>query len=265
MDDWTRILLVGLVVFLTHALEGITGFGCTVLAMPFVVMLTGLGTAKPVLAVLAWLLAGYIVTVSWKKIVWHEFYFIVFYVGVGLPVGMLIYKYLNEDALKGLLALVMISVGIHGFMKTLRSKRTNTTKEPSRHVPKNIFMRIVLFLGGIVHGMFATGGPFVVIYASRAIPNKSLFRVSICLLWVVLNTVLIFGFTFIDHVWTTETTTTLLLSLPFLAAGMLLGDFLHHHVSEYYFRLIVYGVLFASGWVFVYEVSHQLFFSTTGI
>jgi len=262
--NWTQMLLVGLVVLVTHALEGVTGFGCTVLAMPFVVLLLGIHVAKPVLAVLAWLLAGYIVAVSWKKIVWKEFYFIVLYVSLGLPIGMAIYKYLNEDALKGLLSLVMIGVGIHGFMKTWRSHRRNgtpgRTPEPLRPVMKNPFMRTILFLGGIVHGMFATGGPFVVIYASKAIPDKSLFRVSICLLWLTLNTVLIFGFTFIDNVWTPESTGILLLTLPFLVAGMLFGDFLHHRVSEYFFRLIVYGVLFVSGWVFVYEVAHHLFF-----
>ena len=260
--SWTQMLLVGLIVFVTHAIEGITGFGCTVLAMPFIVLLLGIHVAKPVLAVLAWLLAGYIVAVSWKKIVWKEFYFIVLFVGLGLPVGMVIYKYLNEDALKGLLSLVMIAVGIHGFVKTWRSHRRNSTPgrtpEPFCPVPKNLFMRTILFLGGIVHGMFATGGPFVVIYASKAIPDKSLFRVSICLLWLTLNTVLIFGFTFIDNVWTPDMTGILLLTLPFLVAGMLFGDFLHHRVNEYAFRLIVYALLLGTGFVVMYGVVVRL-------
>jgi uncharacterized membrane protein YfcA len=263
MDDWTRLLLVGVVVFLTHALEGITGFGCTVLAMPFVAMLLGLKVAKPLLVVLAWLLAGYIVTVSWKKIVWKEFLFILLYVGIGLPVGMAVFSYFSENILTVILALVMLTVGFQGFVKTWKSSKGGSTiqpSEPSRPVPKNLFMRGTLFLGGIVHGMFGTGGPFVVIYASKALPDKSLFRVSLCLLWATLNTVLIGNDLYSGNVWTPETCKILLLMLPFLAAGTLLGDFLHHHVSEYYFRLIVYGVLFASGLVLFYNVSQKLFF-----
>ena len=262
MDYWTRIVLVGVVVFLTHMLEGITGFGCTVLAMPFAVMLLGLHVAKPILVVLAWLLAGYIVFVSWGKIVWREFLFILLYVGIGLPIGMAIFSYCPEHILTGILASVMIIVGVHGFIKTWKSAENNRTTQTSARTqpaPKNMLMRSILFVGGVVHGMFGTGGPFVVIYASRALPDKSLFRVSLCLLWLTLNTVLIFQ-SFADNVWTPETGTILLLMLPFLVTGMLLGDFLHHFVSEYYFRLIVYGVLFASGLVLFYNVSQKLFF-----
>ncbi len=39
------ILLSGLTVFVTHALEAVTGFGCTVLALPFVTALIGVKSA----------------------------------------------------------------------------------------------------------------------------------------------------------------------------------------------------------------------------
>ena len=51
------ILLFGMVVLITHFLEGITGFGCTVLALPFCIMLVGIKAAVPVLVILAWILA----------------------------------------------------------------------------------------------------------------------------------------------------------------------------------------------------------------
>ena len=79
MNEITRIILLGLVVLITHCLEGITGFGCTVLALPFIAMLLGVKTAVPVLVVLAWVLAGYIIIKSWKDINWKEFGFIVLY------------------------------------------------------------------------------------------------------------------------------------------------------------------------------------------
>lgn len=259
MDDWMRLLLVGIVVFITHALEGITGFGCTVLGMPFVVMLLGLHVAKPVLMVLAWLLAGYIVIVSWKNIVWKEYLFILLFVGIGLPFGVILYKYLDENILTGILGIMMMIVGVHGFIKTRKGGKIIQLAESTLPVPKNMFMQGILFTGGVIHGMFATGGPLVVIYASKALPNKSLFRVSLCLLWFTLNTILICTDLFTGGIWTTGTCQILLLMLPFLVVGMVLGDYLHHYVSEYYFRLIVYGVLFASGLVLIYNVSQKFF------
>ena len=260
MDDLTRILLVGVIVFLTHALEGITGFGCTVLALPFVAMLLGIKTAIPVLAVLAWLLAGYIVLVSRKKIVWNEFGFIVLHVALGLPIGILVFQYLSPVYLKMLLGVFMLGVGIHGLRKTLNR---NTNDATVSLVRKSIVMRGVLFLGGIVHGAFATGGPFVVIYASRALPEKSVFRVSLCLLWATMNTVLMIQYTLAGNVWNKEIGASLLAALPFLVVGTLTGDYLHHVVSEHFFRIVVYGMLLASGIILLFDVFGSRLFSTT--
>ena len=82
------LLITGIVVFFTHGLEAITGFGCTVLAMPFVTMLLGIDQAKFLLAVLAWVLALYFVVTKFKKIVWKQYLIIVGFVGLGMPIGM---------------------------------------------------------------------------------------------------------------------------------------------------------------------------------
>lgn len=46
------VALFGIVVLMTHFVEGITGFGSTALALPFCIMLVGMKTAVPVLIVL---------------------------------------------------------------------------------------------------------------------------------------------------------------------------------------------------------------------
>jgi len=256
----TLILLLGLIVFVTQTLEGITGFGSTVLALPFAAMILGLDKAVPVLAVHTLLLTIYVVAVSWKHIVWKEFGFIALYVFIGLPIGYLLFKNLDDTYLKVLLALFMIGVGINGVRMTRQSRRqTATSTVASTEPPKKSHpMRFILFLGGIVHGAFATGGPFVVIYASKALKEKALFRVSICLLWLCMNTVLSVVW-IIDGVWTQETNSLLLVSLPFLLLGIGIGDYLHHRVNEYVFRLIVYGMLVASGLALFYNVSQNFF------
>ena len=47
------LLIVCLIVFLSHIVEGITGFGCMILALPFVSSILGLQTAVPVLVLLS--------------------------------------------------------------------------------------------------------------------------------------------------------------------------------------------------------------------
>jgi hypothetical protein len=254
MNEFTRIALVGIIVLVTHCLEGITGFGCTVLALPFIALLLGIKTAVPVLVVLAWILAAYIIMRSWKNIKWKEFLFIVINVGLGLPLGIVMFDYFSEHALKIILAIFMVFVGLYGLLHTRRNRTellNGNIKAESRKTP---LMRGILLLGGVIHGAFGTGGPFVVIYAAKALPNKTLFRVTICLLWLTLNTVLMIQWTAGGQIWNREIGANIACALPFLFGGMFLGDYLHHQVNEYYFKILVYLVLLSSGLVMGYSI-----------
>ena len=253
----TIILLLGLIVFIAQGLEGITGFGSTVLAVPFLAMILGLEKAVAVSGAHTWLLTLYFVIVSRKHIVWNEFGFVIFYVLLGLPIGYLLFKNLDDTYLKIILASFMIGVGIYGIYTT----RRNRMEVSLVSVKKSFLMRFILFLGGIIHGAFASGGPFVVIYAAQALKEKTLFRVTMCLLWFCLNTLLLFFWT-ADGIWMRDSCLAfyvLLATFPFLLIGIFTGDYLHHRVSEYAFRLIVFALLFGTGFVVMYGGFAHLF------
>ena len=116
-------------------------------------------------------------------------------------------------------------------------------------------MRGVLVLGGVIHGAFGTGGPFVVIHASKALTDKTHFRAAFSVLWVVLNTILLAKWTLCGDVWSAHIGALLAVALPFLVGGILLGDFLHYRVNERVFRMIVYAVLVLSGAAMLYSIA----------
>ena len=237
--DILTIILFGIVVLTTHFLEGITGFGCTVLALPFCTMLVGIKTAVPVLVVLAWILALYIIIIDFKNIKWEEFFKIAAFVGLGLPVGILLFSYLPEGVLKIILGIFMIIVSIRGLYISF-TKNT---------IVKNInkyLLNFILFLGGIIHGAFGSGGPFVVIYAAKALPNKSNFRATLCTLWFTLNSIIIYKNIKVGAI-NPLVQKLLIAVIPFLIVGMILGNVAHHKVKDTVFTKIVYGVLLASG------------------
>jgi uncharacterized membrane protein YfcA len=231
-------LMLGVVVLLTHFLEGITGFGCTVLALPFAIMLIGTKQAVPVLLFLGLLLALYIVIIDRKKIVWKEYIKIALFVGMGLPVGIFTFSYLNETILKYILGVFMIVISIRGFLSYVINL-------DEKRLPKWI-LNTLLVIGGFIHGVFSSGGPLVVIYASKALPNKSSFRATISMLWVTLNTVMltqnVLSGRMTPQIWEIIAT-----CMPFLIAGALAGNWAHTHIKDKYFSRIVYGVLLVSG------------------
>jgi len=249
VSDVVRYGLVAVIVFLTHVQEGITGFGCTVLALPFVMLLLGLHVAVPVLVIQAWVLTVYIVFIARREIVWAEYGRIVALAGIGLPLGIWMSGAMPEAGLKWVLAAFMVGVGIHGLLKQAAVAGTESNVSSKAR----LLASSLLPLGGIIHGAFGSGGPLVVIYATKALPDKSLFRVTLCMLWLTLNTILITQ-------WAIRSTLNghilrlTLLCLPFTVVGMVLGNVVHHRVNEILFRRIVYAVLAASGIALVLSI-----------
>lgn len=232
------LLLFGLVVLITHFLEGITGFGCTVLAMPFSILLIGLGTAKPVLTIYGLLLCLYVVIISYKDILWKHYFRIIGFMILGLPVGMWMFNKLPENILKIILALFMIVISIRGFILCYHKN----TKPASI---KEWLLNVILFIGGCIHGAFTSGGPLVIIYATEKLPNKSNFRATLCLVWVTLNSIIL-AQSALSGAFTEEVIKTSLYAFPFLIVGTLLGNFAHHKIKDTIFTKMVYIVLFLS-------------------
>lgn len=234
--------LIGLVVLITHGLEAITGFGCTVLALPFVVALIGVQKGVILLAIIAWLLALYIAIRHRGSINFREFGVIVACAGIGLPVGIYAFSEISAGALKKVLgAFIVIAAGVSLFRARKGSREGGTTL-PIYHP--------LLVLGGAVHGAFASGGPFIVLYASKKLRDKAQFRATLCLLWATLNTLLMITYAgkgLLDG----EILGLVLAMMPFLVAGIIVGERVHGHVNEDMFRKVVFWVLLCVGVIMV--------------
>lgn len=242
MSLFLILSLVGIVVFLTHTMEALTGFGCTVLAFPFVIAIMGdIEQAKIILSILAWMLALYFVITKFKSINWKQLVILVFFAGLGMPIGILMFKTLDPFILKKILGVfIIISAGIQLIKIFVPNNKIRT-------LPGFVYYNF-LFFGGLVHGAFAVGGPFVVLYATKELRNKGQFRVTLCFLWAILNTILMAQY-FIEGKLTNKVGFNLLVLTPFLVAGIILGEFIHKKVDEELFKKIVFSLLFIVGFV----------------
>ena len=255
MEDLTILLAAGAIVFCSFTLEGITGFGSSVIALPFVSMLLGLKMSVPYLCTLSILLSLYIAFRSWRSVVWKEYAFIALHVAAGLPVGIFLFNRLSAPVLSLFLAVIMIVVGVNGIAEL---RRWGSVPAVPAARGRGVLMRLLLVAGGIVHGAFGTGGPIVVIYAARALPEKGLFRMTLTMLWLTMNFIRIAEWTYQGTVWTARMGKSFLIALPFVLAGMFLGDFLHGKADGRIFRLCVYGVLLLAGFIMFFTNVQKL-------
>ena len=249
MPDYVRYGLVALIVFLTHVQEAITGFGCTVLALPFIALLLGLKIAVPMLVIQAWVLTLYVVLVSRKQIIWKEYAYILLIAGLGFPVGIYISHRLPEDGLKWVLAIFMVTVGIQGFLKYMLRPdgKVNASVRSKRWASG------LLPIGGLIHGAFGSGGPLIVVYATKALQDKGLFRVTLCMVWLTLNTLLISQW-MIRESLNGHIVKLTAFCLPFTVIGMVIGNVAHYRMNELFFRRLVYAVLTAAGITLILSV-----------
>jgi hypothetical protein len=232
-------VLFGLVVLVTHFVQGVTGFGCAVLAMPFCIMLTGIDTARPVLTVLALVLDVYLLIISWKDIDWRRYVTILAWMLPGLPIGMIAYNVLPAMTLTHILAGFMVLVGIQGLASQL-----HRTDRPRRAWPAWL-LGSLLFLGGLMQGAFTSGGPPVIIYAAQNLKDKASFRATLVAIWTTLN-VFIIADIVMRHKLAGAPGLLVLTSLPFLAAGAVLGNIAHHRITGERFTQLIYAVLIVS-------------------
>lgn len=245
MNEWQIILIAGCVVFCTFTVEGIAGFGATVMALPFVAMLIGVEKAVPMLSSMSVLLSLFLVLRSWRDLDLKEYLFVVLHVGAGVPVGLFMMEFLPEDLLLAVLVCFIFFVGIRGLLLLRRQNKTVSYSE--KPCKKSFFFRLILFLGGIIQGAFSSGGPVVVMYASKALKEKSKFRAVLSSLWLTTNTIMVAKWTLSGKVWTPQLGKMILCALPFVVCGMIFGDHLHHRVEQRKFTFLVYTVLIIAG------------------
>lgn len=233
MSDLILMLSLSIIIFITHFIGALTGFGCTVLALPFTVSLIGIETGKPVLTVIGLIQCLVVVIKQFSYINWNEVKKVVFYVTIGMPIGLICYKILPKEILITLLSIFMLCVSIKGLLElngyTFRS-------------PKDSILNYLLFSGGIIHGAFVSGGPLLMIYSTEKIKEKDIFRSTMCIIWVILNTFLIIE-GFVSGVYTLPVFKYILVSLPALFIGIWFAEKLTCKVNQRMFNYIIYIVL----------------------
>jgi uncharacterized membrane protein YfcA len=141
-----------------------------------------------------------------------------------------------------MLGIFMVFVGVRGVKATCKTSGAATAD-----AKRTILMKILLFTGGVIQGAFGSGGPFVVIYAARALPEKRVFRVTLSLLWLTTNSSRLIYWLIRGELANAALGNALLWAFPVMLAGVIVGDYLHNKVSERNFKIGVYAVLVISG------------------
>lgn len=236
-------VLFCLVVMTTYFVEGIVGFGSVIAALPILSLFLPFKTAVVSMTNLAIFAPGLVVARDWKQVDWKQYRIIMLPMLVGLPIGMLCFSYFPERTLKVLLGVFLLFVAGKYFVG--RFRHASSTEKPVSK-PMLVLYYLFLFAGGIIQGAFSSGGPFVVIYAARFIPDKTRFRCTLAALWVTLSTIVLVKNIILGFI-TPQVVLLTLASIPFVFLSIHFSNIVHKRVSGGQFMVLVNLILLLAG------------------
>lgn len=233
-------MLLG-ILFAAFFVGTVLGFGTTIITVTFAAQFM---TIEEILAVISPLnvsLSLYLAIRHRRAILWSRLLKrILPAVGIGVPIGLLLFNLRNATWLRLVFGIfVFVIAGVQ-----LRNALTSETGDgqPLTRAPALGF----LALGGVVHGLFNTGGPLIVYVLGREIDDKSEFRSTIAALFTVLTTVLVIDYIVIGLVTKSSLQQTGIALVPVMA-GLWLGEIAHRKIRAKTFKRALWGVLFAGG------------------
>ncbi|MFI3213547.1 MAG: sulfite exporter TauE/SafE family protein [Eubacteriales bacterium] len=220
------------VIFLSNIIQAITGFAGTMLAMPISIKLIGMNPARIALNAVATAASIYIVAKDYKQVNLKMLKRALLWMTVGTLISMIVYRTINTTILLYLYGVVIIGIALHKlFIKNQVSI-------------KPYFMNIILILAGILQGLFASGGPFLVIYLVSNIKDKHEFRATVSAIWIVLGAV--FAIQNMEYTTISDVRISSLSMIP-LVLGVILGDQIHRKIPQEKFMKMTYVLLLISG------------------
>ncbi len=230
------------VVFCANLVEAVAGFGSTVIALTIGANAYAITDMVPVLAPMNIVLSGLLVARHTQHVNRRVLFGAILpLVGLGAVVGAAVASRAEGKALKLAYGLLVMGLAASSLWRLLRPA-------PAALRPPPPAWRGWLWLlaGGVVQGIYLSGGPLVVIFASQQLKDKTEFRSTLSSLWLLVNIVMT-GWYFSQGAVTAHTLKTSALLLVPVLLGLMVGERVHHRIHEATFRKGVFGLLFFSG------------------
>lgn len=162
------------------------------------------------------------------------------WMGVGLVAGYFVARSTSPGWLK--IAFAVFVLGLAVLELVALKRKVAPKKLPS------VFAAGALLGAGVLHGLFACGGPLAVWTVGREVDDKGVFRATLSALWLALNVFLLVGFV-VDTKISAVTLRESLVLLPPLLLGIVLGERVHARLSAERFRVGIFGLLFVAALV----------------
>lgn len=229
---------LGAIVVVAYAAQTMTGFGSQVIALSLAALLVPLDEAMPVVlalnlavsAVVALRARAHVDLPLLLRVVVPRF-------GLGALLGLGVAATLGAPPRGPFGAVVLLLAGVE-LVRLARGRAPAPLPPPARDA--------CLVAGGLLHGVWASGGPLVATGLSRTDLDRERLRATLVALWAPFNGLVLLSLV-LRGAWTPATTAATLWLLPTIPLGIGLGELLRRSVDETGFRVALQALLVVAG------------------
>lgn len=245
-------LAFALIVVAAYSVQTATGFGSTLICVTLGAHFIGLEEVVRLVVPISFLQTGYIVIRHRDGIAWNLLLHRVLPL-MGLGMGLAFYLLTRVGGpWLGLAFGVIVLILSSRDLRRLRIASAALDRPISR--PASL---AALLAAGVIHGIYATGGPMLVYALGREGLSKKAFRSTLSTVWMLLNTILIARFATTGS-YDRDTLLHVLMLVPAVPLGIFLGEWIHRQIDERSFKMAVLVLLIVAAISLLVRYSREL-------
>jgi len=228
-------ILLSLIVAAAGFLQGLTGFGFVLIALPLLHFLIPLKTIIPLVCLLA-LCVSFVLAIQLRRHVnYKDIALLLTGTIPGVPLGVYLLKQVPAQYLSLALGALMIAFTLHQALARPVCRPLGKGCAPAAG-----------FLSGLLSGSIGAGGPPVIIYSTLCPWDKHRSKGTLATYFLISGMV-VSGTHAASGLTTAEVVHLFLISLPALAVGILGGTFAYGRISDKGARRLALYLVLALG------------------
>lgn len=231
-DPITAYVLV--VVFIATLIRSTFGFGEALIAVPLLALRLPVNVAAPLAVLISTVIAGVVLVQDWRHVELRSAVGLIVSALPGIPLGVLLLARGNGHIVKSLLGILIIAFSIY-----------SVTANRARHLPEDHYGWLLGcgFLSGVLGGAYGMNGPPLVVYGALRRWSPQHFRATLQGYFLPASLVGLIGYAALG-LWRGPLTRYFLLSLPAVAAAILLGRMINQQMKGHgFFRFVYFGLI----------------------
>jgi uncharacterized protein len=231
------------VIFLATIVRSSLGFGEALIAVPLLALRIPVAVAAPFVVAVSVIIAAANLAVDWRHVELRAVRGLVLSSFIGLPVGILMLRVVDDRIVKLLLGATIIGVSIYSLARGAAA--SIRAEDKGSLVAAGI-------VSGVLGGAYGMNGPPLAIYGTLRGWSPHQFRATLQGYFLVASVAGLIGYG-VAGVWSAAAARYLLLSLPCVLGAVMVARRLNRFAEHPRFFRTVYGSLIAIGSILIVQ------------